>query len=457
MVESHKGRPVRRFILRGMAIGFVCISLMVAAAFIWRAWASVKEIRPLASASEIGLKTLAPLATDWPWWRGVNGDNVARDSHPLRQWSPNQGVLWKVEVPGLGHASPVIRGDQVFLFSADEAAQEQFLLCLNRNTGVQLWRVVLHTGGFMVKAAKNTHSSWTPACDGERVYVATANSDAVKVSAVNMDGTIAWQVDAGPFVSEWGYGSSTVLDGDLVYVVGDSAGFKIGRIVATSFLAAFRRDTGEMVWRIARPEERSYGTPVVATFVGRRQLVMAGPEGVFSYDPRTGEQIWHCKWEVNRTANTPALWHDCVIATACTWGKKDTVCVRGIGKGEVADTEVVWRTKSPATDVPSPLVAGDRLYLVDDKGMVSCLDVSTGKRHWQERVCQNTVSSSPLWAADHIYLGDESGRVYVFKDSKEYQMVARNSFDEGLFASPAVSGDRLYFRTEHHLWCIGPH
>ena len=400
---------------------------------------------------------LTPIASDWPWWRGVNRDNLAGDSQPLVRWSLSQGVLWKVDVPGLGHASPVIRGEQIFLFSADEATQEQFLLCLNRTTGKPLWRVVLYSGGFMDKQAKNSHASCTPACDGERVYLAAANSDAIKVSAVKMDGTLAWQAEAGPFVSEWGYGSSIVIDGSLVYVVGDNAGFKFGRLRATSFLAAFRRDTGEMVWRIARPEERSYGTPLVATFGRRRQLVMAGHKGLFSYDPGTGEQIWFCKWDAKRTANTPALWQNSVIATANSWGTKEVICVRGDGNGDISNSQVLWRTTSIGVDVPSPLVVGDRLYLADDRGFVDCLEASTGKQYWRERVCRTAVSSSPVWAAGHIYLGDESGNVYVFTDALKYDLVARNSLEEELLASPVFSGERIYLRTVHHLWCIGRH
>jgi outer membrane protein assembly factor BamB len=447
---------MRRHIWRGLVLAVAFFVLTAAAAYCWRLLASVKEVRPTTSGSDLGLTLLPPGTLDWPWWRGINRDNIATTSHPLVQWSSSEGLLWKVAVPGLGHASPVIRGDQIFLFSADDATQEQFLVCLNRDTGESLWRVVLHRGGFMAKEAKNTHASCTPACDGERVYIATANSDAVKVSAVNIDGTIAWQMDAGPYVSEWGYGSSTVIDGSLVYVVGDNAGFKFGRIVATSFLAALRRDTGEIVWRIARPEERSYGTPVVATLAGRRQLIMAGNKGIFSYDPGTGEQLWFCKWESRRTANTPAIWHDCVIATANSWGAKDTICVRAAGTGDVTNSQVVWRTNTLGVDVPSPLVVEDRLYLADNSGLVMCLAVATGKQHWRERVCRHNVFSSPFAAAGNIYLGDEEGNVVVFKDAMKYTLAARNALGEGFYASPVVSGDRLYLRSEHHLWCIGP-
>lgn len=122
---------MRRFILRGIATSFILVTIMLVAAYVWRLWASVKEIRPPVSSGEIGLKTIAPISTDWPWWRGATKDNLARQGRPLVEWSTNQGVFWKVEIPGFGHASPVIRGDQIFLFSADETTQEQFLLCLN--------------------------------------------------------------------------------------------------------------------------------------------------------------------------------------------------------------------------------------------------------------------------------------------------------------------------------------
>ena len=208
----------------------------------------------------------------------------------VTEWSESRNILWKVPVPGNGHASPIVCGGQVFIATADEQHQTQSLLCFDRQTGKPLWSRVIHTGGFMQKHAKNSQASATPACDGQRVFVPFLHAGGLWVTAVDLAaGDILWQTEAGPFVSEHGYGSSPVIWGSFVLVSGDSIG--------GGFLAALNRQTGALAWRRQRPNDGangSYGSPLIANLAGKPQLIQSGAGKVSSYDPATGEMFWRC-------------------------------------------------------------------------------------------------------------------------------------------------------------------
>jgi outer membrane protein assembly factor BamB len=220
-------------------------------------------------------------------------------------WSASANVAWKAAIPGRGHASPVIRGDRIYVATADEDAGVQSLLCYERSSGSLLWNREVHRGGLMARHDKNSHASSTPATDGRRVYVAFVNHDALWLSAVAADGGLAWRTRVGPFVSEWGYGSSPVLYRGLVIVAGENKGSKLAHVTGLcSYLAAVRARDGEVVWRVRRPRAFSYGTPAVSRLCGRDQLVLAGAEAVTAYDPATGAELWHCPWPAGRTAGS---------------------------------------------------------------------------------------------------------------------------------------------------------
>ncbi len=186
--------------------------------------------------------TVAP--GDWPWWWGPDRNATGEEQDVPTEWSVTDNVLWTAEVQGRGHSSPCVWGQQVFLTTADEASEQQRLLCYDRDTGQQRWNQVVHEGGLMRMHNKNSHASATPACDGQHVYTVFINGEALKVTAFDLDGELVWQKDAGPFKAEHGYGSSPVIYGSLVIVLGDN--------LSGSFIAALDRETGEIAWRTAQ-------------------------------------------------------------------------------------------------------------------------------------------------------------------------------------------------------------
>jgi outer membrane protein assembly factor BamB len=353
-------------------------------------------------------------------------------------WSETENVIWEAEVPGRGHASPCIWGDAIYLATADEDHQTQSLLCYDRETGEARWSREIHRGEFMHAHSKNSQASPTPACDGERVFTAFLSQGGLWVTAVDREGKIVWQTQAGPFSSQHGYGSSPAIYKSLVIVSGDNLG--------QGYVTAIHRESGEIAWRTPRDNGPSYGTPVLALTGGREQLLLSGQEKVRSYNPATGEENWTSPGPAEVTASTIA-WNDELIFAGGGYPETAVMAIRADG------SEVVWQKDFKAY-VPSPLATGDRLFVVQDTGVARCLHAKTGEEIWTKRL-GGDFTASPVLAADIIFVPDEDGLMHVFKAADRFEQLAKNDLDDGGFASPVICGGRLYLRTLRHLYCIG--
>ncbi len=394
--------------------------------------------------------TIGVADADWPWWRGPNRDNIAVGTPPPSTWiyekDETNNVVWRAEVAGFGHGSPIISGDRVFLPTADDQAQTQSLLCFDRASGNLLWNTEIHRGGFTHKNIKNSHASSSAACDGERVYVPFVTRGGLWLTATGLDGDILWQKLVMAFDSEHGYASSPAIYNSLVIVAGDNLG--------PSFLTALDGASGDIVWQVPRGQGGSYGTPILASLAGRTQLVLSGQNSVTSYDPKNGIELWSCRGPADSTIGTIASAQDFVFATAGAQPMfAGTMCIRADGSGDVSETHVVWTSNAKA-NVPSPLVVNNRLVVVQDNGFVTCLSRENGEKLWKERL-GGKFSASPVLAGDFVYLPNESGKMFVFKAGDDFELVAENDLGDGGFASPVICGGRLYLRTEHFLYCIG--
>ena len=395
---------------------------------------SVSDAEAIASAAAIEVTP-----TDWPWWRGASRDNRADSAVPPLEWGETENVVWKVAVPGEGHASPAVWGSCVLVTSAEEADQTQTLFCYDRASGDLKWQREIHQGGFMKKKPENTYASATCACDGERVYCAFLHDRGLWVTAVDLEGNIVWQREAGPFTSQHGYGSSPVLFKSLVIVSGDNPG--------SSFLAALDCASGEVKWRVRRPNKPCYSTPVVAHVAGRDQLLLSGHSAVTSYDPATGELLWKSEGPADVIANT-AAWLDDLVFTSGGYPQNGIMAIRADGSGEV-----VWSNQIKAY-VPSPLVVGERLLIVQDDGIAHCFDARTGNEAWKQRL-GGSFYASPTLSGQYVFVPNKEGTMFVFRCGDKFVAVAENDMQEGCTASPVICGGRLYQRTSGHLVCIG--
>jgi outer membrane protein assembly factor BamB len=358
-------------------------------------------------------------------------------------------VEWKTPLPGVGHSSPVVWGDAVLVTTAYEETGEQSLLCIDLTDGHIRWEVPVFRGELPTKHEKNTHASSTPACDGELVFAAFAVDNSVQVAAVSLDGSLAWQTNVGPFLSEYGYGSSLALFGPLVVVNAESRGSKLGRIRAVSFLAALDRKSGNMVWRIRRPEEHGYGSPIVGKIAGREQLIVSGAGEVCSYDPKSGDLIWNCKTAASRCSNSIAFDSQNVYASG-NYPQNEIICIAADGEGDVTQTHVNWRIKRGASGVPSPVVFEGRLYVLQDSGVLRCFDTGTGKTVWQKRL-EGNFTASPIIAGECLYAANEIGTTYVMALGDKPQIVGTNKLDEPIFATPTPWDSSILIRTTRSL------
>jgi len=402
-------------------------------------------------------------AGDWPWWRGPTLDGKAVGPQPPTKWSETQNVIWRASIPGLGHASPCIWGDRIFIATAEgkpgesttrkgitvvhpSGSQEvQSLLCFDRATGKQRWRTDVHRGGFTTRHAKNSHATATPACDGQQVFVVFANHDKVWLTALDLDGKIAWQKELGGIEGRYGYGASPLLCKSLVIVNVDHPG--------GGYIKALDRATGRQVWQAGRDKWYGFASPIVAPLAGRDQLLQSGVYALTSYEPSSGGVLWTCQAPSNTLAATPVCSEECVFVTG---GDPQTGVrsIRADGRGDVTGSHVAW-ANTDKVYVPSSLLIDGRLVCVKDIGVAVCFDARSGKQLWEERLGAGDFSASPVALEDLVFVPNEAGRMFVFRAGRKFERVAENDLRDGGFATPVIAGGRLYLRTLDRLYCIG--
>ncbi len=388
---------------------------------------------------------------DWPWWRGPTRDGVAPAQKIPLEWAADKNVLWEAPVPGRGHGAAVVVGDRVFLATADEKAEVQGVLCLDRNTGKHLWHTEIHRGNFTTKGmnAKASHASPTPACDGERVYINFLNNGAIHATALDLDGKQVWQTKVTDYTLHQGFGSSPAVYGPLLLVTADNKG------EGTGLLAGLDRATGKMVWDRKRPKAPNYASPIVVTVGGKDQLVVIGCDLVTSLDPLTGKENWELKGATTECV-TSTVTDGTHVFTSGGYPRKHVAAIKADGSG------VAWENKLQVY-VPSMLVRDGHLYAVMDEGVAMCWKSETGAEVWKGRL-GGTFTASPVMVGEHILATNETGRTYIFKATpKEFELESENQLGGETFATPTVCGGRIYLRVavkanggrQEKLVCVG--
>lgn len=389
-------------------------------------------------------------ADDWPQWRGPHADGISTGPAVPVSWKDGatpENILWKQQIPGRGHSSPVIVGDHVYVETADEEAKVQSVLSLSRTDGQQVWKTDLFKGNFETAMhGENTQASSTLAYDGERLFASFLNDRKVWVVALDLTGKELWRQEVGGFTSKFGYSASPTLYKSLVIVAADHQ--------TGGFLAALDRQSGKIVWRKKRPAASSYASPRVITISGKDELVICGCDLVASYDPLTGEQNWATKGTTEASVGTMVIAGDLMFASGGYPGR-DTVALTASG-------EVAWRNTEKSY-VPSLIAYQDHLYMVNDDGVAYCYEAKTGQERWKKRIGGN-FRVSPVLNDGHIFTTDMSGKTTVFKaQPTQLEIVAENQLGTEGFASPGISKGQLFLRVgdnssgQRHDWiyCIG--
>ena len=412
----------------------------------------------LLSISLLAAFTFAASAENWPGWRGPRGDGTSLEKAVPTQWSTNSGVAWKRELPGIGHASPIVFGDRVFTVTAVPETEGRDLLCLDRKTGKLLWQKTVLASPLEKKHRLNSHASSTPATDGKLVYVAFLDVKDMVVAAYDFAGNQKWLVRSGVFKSVHGFCSSPVIHGEKLIVNGDHDG--------ESYLVALDRNTGKELWKTPRPNHtRSYVVPIIMQLSGRTQMILSGDKSVASYDPDTGKTHWYLKGPTEQfVASLVYNKKADLLFMSGGFPEHHLLGMKHDGRGNLGDIlgadkeappQIVWRnTKASCVSyVPSPISEGDYFLVVSDTGHANCFQAATGEQMWQEKLGEH--HASPVSANGLVYLISDNGVTHIVKPGPKFECVATNELGEKCFASPAISNGQLFVRGEKSLFCIG--
>jgi outer membrane protein assembly factor BamB len=393
-------------------------------------------------------------ADNWARFRGPNGTGTAADKGVPVQWETQEGILWKVPLPGQGNSSPIIWGKRLFVQTAGADGKDRSLMCLSVRDGKLLWARSVPGTQARINAL-NTLASSTPTTDGERVYASFWDGKDVVVAAYDFTGKQVWRRNLGGFTSQHGAGASPVVFASKVFLANDQDG--------TSALVALNAGDGSVAWEGARPAYRAcYSAPIVRQPPGARpELVVVSTMEITGYEPETGAKNWSWQWKFTakmplRTTASPIFNHNTLIACSGDGGgDRHMIALKVDGQGKGTRANLLWENKKDFPYVPTPLTRGEHVYFVNDRGVAGCYVAKTGKRVWFERLPGATFLSSPVLIDGKIYAGSEEGDVFVIAAEPTFRLLARNALGERVRATPAVADNRLYIRGQHHLFCIG--
>ena len=424
---------------------------------------------------------------NWPGFRGPGAQGIA-DGYPTRaDWNADaaagklSGVLWRVDVPGLGHSSPIVWGDNIFVATAvrlsgkaplrigyygdvkaapDNDEQKWMVLCFDKKSGKRRWEQVVRTSKPATERhEKSTHANTTLVTDGRRL-VAFFGSEGLY--CFDLKGKLLWSKDLGVINNSWhgigwGYSSSPALYQDRIALLCDDP--------KAPFVAAFSLSDGKELWRTPRKGdcEGSWGTPLIHNDGARTQVITNGWPFIVSYDLETGKELWRLRGGGDIPIPTPFVADGLIVISNAHGGKAPLFAVRPSAEGDISLKEgsasndsVVWSVPNGGSYISTPVVYRGHIYLANHNGMLRCFDFKTGQKMYEERLGLDVSCSASLVAADgKIYCPVEQGTVYVIKAGPKLETLAKNELGAPCLATPAISQGVIYFRTSESLIAVG--
>ena len=433
-------------------------------------------IRPFVIAAIVALSSLSPAAQDspaaryWAQWRGPHATGVSTTADPPLEWSETKNIRWKVEIPGRGSSSPVVWGDRVFVSTAmpvgvDGVAQHAarggvnprgmhrfIVMAIDRTSGKTIWERVAreqepHEGSHF---QNGTWASGSPITDGERVYF---YFESFGLYAYDMNGTLLWEKDLGDkhMRNQFGEGSTPALHGNTLVIVWD-------QIDGGSFIVALDKRDGKELWRVPRQEIDTWATPLVLEVNGRAQAIVPAMQRVRSYDLETGHVVWESRGLTMNPIPSP-VYEDGLVFLMSGFAGNDLKAIRvADAKGNIDGTNaIVWTLDRDTPYVPSPVVLDGVLYfLKTNSGILSAFDAKSGKPHYTNQRLDGVpnVFASPVAAKRRIYFPGRDGTTIVIRSGPTYEVLAKNTLEDGFDASPALVDNELYLRGYKYLYAI---
>jgi outer membrane protein assembly factor BamB len=404
---------------------------------------------------------------DWPEMRGPSCDGhvqAAGDTKPIGlplHWSETENVKWKIAIPFRGWSTPVIMGGQVWLTTATEDGHDFYVLCLDADTGkIPVNNKLFHADNPEPLGNNvNSYATPSPVIEPGRVYVHFGSYGTACLDTATAK--VLWQRTDLPCRHYRGPSSSPVLFEDLLIITMDG--------VDLHYTVALNKKTGRTVWKTDRSavwndEEvqneraklgdlrKAHSTPVVVTNAGQALLLSAGAKAFYAYDPRTGREIWKVHHNDYSAAPRP-LFHNGVAYIVSGQSKTELFAVKAGGHGDVTDTQVLWSLRTHIGKFSSPILVDGLIYDSAAESFLSCIDAATGGVVWTERI-GGSYEASPVYADGRLYFFSQEGVTTVLKPGRTCDVVATNTLDDGLMASPSVAGSAFYIRTKTHLYRI---
>lgn len=388
---------------------------------------------------------------EWLQFRGTQGDGVTQVLDLPVSWSATENVKWRCELPGEGWSSPVVQDNRVYLSAAIEAgdgARELALLVADATSGKLIQRTNLFTEPASSPKihSKNSHASPTAILAGNRVYVHFGHQG---TACVKMSGEVVWKNDKLKYPPVHGNGGSPVLVGNALIFSQDGA--EQGKVIALN------ADTGDLLWETPRDAEAtkkfSFCTPMVLQRAGQTQIILPGSNVVQALDATTGKEVWRVRYDGYSVIPKPIIAEGLIMI--CTgYDKPVLIAIKPDGQGDVTDSHVAWQIKAGVPHTPSLCTRDGLLFMVSDSGIASCVDAKTGKEVWKERIGGN-FSASPLLSGDKLYLLNEEGDTTIIRASSTFEKLGKNSLGDRTLASMAVIDNDLLIRSKSGLWRIG--
>ena len=402
-------------------------------------------------------------AQEWTRFRGPNGQGVSDAKTVPTRWT-TEDYNWKVRLPGLGHAQPVVWGDSVFVSSTLADGSARVISCLSADFGSTRWTYQFASSEYETHKFNNMAAS-TPVVGEDALFVVFSHPKKVVAAALSLDGDLKWETPIGEFRGSHGYAASPILFEDLVIVPNQLRVPKDKTPVPDSMIVALERETGKLRWKTSRePSLVSFSTPCLLRPVAPEGAEAAAPQlislskaqGISALDPRSGKPLWQARVFDKRTCSSPVLGGGLIFGSCGSGsGGNYVVGVRPGGTGDVTETHVAYEVRKAAPYVPTPVARDGRLYLWSQEGgIISCLEASTGKTLWQGRA-GGRYFGSPVWVDGHLYAISDVGEVVVVGAGATFEVVSRHDLGEESRSTPAVAGGRMYLRTLHHLISIG--
>ena len=433
----------------------------------------ISMIRQACWRSAVGARTVAlgllavasagPASENWPDFRGPAGDgHVAGDATLPMTWSESENVVWKTPVPHKGWSTPVVWGDQVWLTTATEEGHDFFVIALDRESGSVLHNEQLFHSDTPEPLGNNVncYASPSPVIEAGRVYVHFGSYGTACIDTKT--NKVLWKREDLPCRHYRGPGSSPIIFGDSLILTFDG--------IDQQYLTALDKHTGKTLWRTDRTRHwqdlddngepkrggdlrKAFSTPVIVTQNGAPHMLSVGSSATYGYDPHTGKELWKVE-QIGFTPSTRPVWDGERLFTATGYGGTELWAIRTDGQGDVSKSHVDWRrAENDVPDTPSPILVDGLLYVVSNRGQLTCLEPATGEVVWADRIGGNYIAS-PIVSNGLIYYFNSQGGSHIVGAGRTFNVRAENALDDGLMASPAVSGTSLILRTKTHVYRI---